>query len=781
MIFELAQDIHDAVEAMPREHPKHRMLELLEQAIQREVHFIARHPTTLFQCMWNTCWWYDCDEAVKHYEEPTGRWKEPPLWEVQPPLISPLLESWKAQKGDMTPFFLWLRSLRPPKAPLGNELRQVLRGHENEVTSVRYSAEGKYVATGCSDGRLRIWETGSGRLRHILGLPGAVCCVALSRDGRYIAGGDDRGNLRIWDMGTTENVLSVSNDDEFHWFTCMDFSPEGKHIAAGSDFGHIGIWDVATGERVLAFQGPAANMHGLAFAPNRWHIATVHQDATARLWDATSGREVLCLDHDSQMEGYPDIVMRVAYITGGDYLHKVTGVAFSPDGKNLVTASGRMLNIWDVGRGQLLRRFQGHEELIEDVVWSPDSQYIASVSWDTTAKVWDPSNGELCGQFRGHGDVVFSACFSPDSQFLATASGDKTACIWRMGASTDRRRLKADRRFIRDFAFSSDGRKLAAGSDDGRVGVWDVEAGTELHCHKAHDGGVYGVRFSRNGRRIVSWGDTTVKVWEPDTGRQLACRAGDRGLISQAACSADARRIVAIDHGRALGWDGETGDKIREFGGLEDETAGKIVACSDDGTKVVCASRDGTVQAWDWDSGQQLWRIRVHEYDSWNVACSLGDLIVSRSKEGVCLINPSCGTEVAFFRWAEDGLSRCAISAELRDWVATCWGEQGRLFLDGHTGELLLLHRGDPDMIARAACDLRYRFRIVSSGFETRVEDLRTSNEVAWFPITFSELRANPTCVAWAGEQTSSGAWEGESTTSHLSFLVLEGRTDQNI
>ena len=64
MIFELVQDFHDTVAAMPREHPKHRMLELLEEAIRRDIHFVAHHPTTLFQCMWNTCWWYDCPEWV---------------------------------------------------------------------------------------------------------------------------------------------------------------------------------------------------------------------------------------------------------------------------------------------------------------------------------------------------------------------------------------------------------------------------------------------------------------------------------------------------------------------------------------------------------------------------------------------------------------------------------------------------------------------------------------------------------------------------------------------
>ena len=59
MIFELAQDFRNVLAAMPREHPKHRMLELLEEAIRCDIHFIARHandyPQALFQCLWNSC------------------------------------------------------------------------------------------------------------------------------------------------------------------------------------------------------------------------------------------------------------------------------------------------------------------------------------------------------------------------------------------------------------------------------------------------------------------------------------------------------------------------------------------------------------------------------------------------------------------------------------------------------------------------------------------------------------------------------------------------------
>lgn len=84
MIFELAKDFHDAGAVIPREHPKHRMFELLEEAIRHDIHFLARHLTTLFQSMWNTCGWYDCARPAQRCETST-RQSQSPTEDVRPP------------------------------------------------------------------------------------------------------------------------------------------------------------------------------------------------------------------------------------------------------------------------------------------------------------------------------------------------------------------------------------------------------------------------------------------------------------------------------------------------------------------------------------------------------------------------------------------------------------------------------------------------------------------------------------------------------------------------
>src|SRR5262245_56503993 len=111
MIFSLVQDFAAALEVMPEGHPRCRILALLDEAIRRDVHFIDRHPTTLFQCLWNSCWWYDhtptpLPEADNAAAAP-GRTSE----------LAQCLEGLRRAKESRTPGHIWIRSLRQPTHP----------------------------------------------------------------------------------------------------------------------------------------------------------------------------------------------------------------------------------------------------------------------------------------------------------------------------------------------------------------------------------------------------------------------------------------------------------------------------------------------------------------------------------------------------------------------------------------------------------------------------------------------------------------------------------------
>ena len=184
LTFDLSFDFRAAIKSLPETDDRHRNLRLLDEALGRDLHFIARHaedyPQALFQCLWNTAWWYDCPEAAQHYVEPTGGWTRPPHWEHDGLLLCDLLTRWRVDRETTHSGFAWLRTLRPPFIHLGTAQRAIFRGHERLVRSVSYSPDGTRIVSGSYDKTLRVWDAetfeclevirGSGDVRAMCGV-----------------------------------------------------------------------------------------------------------------------------------------------------------------------------------------------------------------------------------------------------------------------------------------------------------------------------------------------------------------------------------------------------------------------------------------------------------------------------------------------------------------------------------------------------------------------------------------------------------------------------------
>ncbi len=218
MIFDLVKDFADVLDAMPSEHPRRRILKLLDEAIRRDVHFIDRHaddyPQALFQCLWNTCWWYDCPEAHLHYQSVSKeRTTDLPSWEQEESNLSRILEGWRQLKEQCSPGTPWLRSFRPPQLHLGTGQKAVLCGHSGVVRSVAYSPDGRLIVSGSADTSLRIWNALSGEeLKCLTGHESWIWCTTFSPDGTQIVSGSWDKTVRIWESPADESgaILSVS-------------------------------------------------------------------------------------------------------------------------------------------------------------------------------------------------------------------------------------------------------------------------------------------------------------------------------------------------------------------------------------------------------------------------------------------------------------------------------------------------------------------------------------------------------------------------------------------
>src|SRR5262249_35069919 len=103
-----------------------------------------------------------------------------------------------------------------------------------------------------------------------------------------------------------------------------------------------------------------------------------------------------------------------------DHQELVAAVAYSPDGKFLLSAGGWgsdfAVRLWDAATGKVLRRLLGHTRGVISVAFSPDGKQAVSGGWDQGVRLWDLETGKELRRFDGHPSGVFSVAFSPDGK-----------------------------------------------------------------------------------------------------------------------------------------------------------------------------------------------------------------------------------------------------------------------------------------------------------------------------------------------------------------------------
>ncbi len=309
------------------------------------------------------------------------------------------------------------------------------------------------------------------------------------------------GRLVVLDVRSRRNLGALAPEPDFGRQAAVDHSCSKAAFVTEDHIVRLAAM-LETKPFVRLF-GHDADISSTEFSADGHKAITASFDATARIWDARSGRTIATL------RGHED---------------RVLGAKLSPDARIAVTWSDdRSIRVWDASTGRQLSKLDGHSSPVTGATFTPDSARVITMALDGLVRIWSASTGKLDTRLEPRAGGVTSVEFSRDGQRIATIEHEGTIGIWNAASLTRIAELKVAESEFRQVAFSQDAQMLATITWSGRIAIWHTESGRRLAELSKPSDGTTDIRFSGDGMRIEAVTETgAILSWAAFSSAQRA-------------------------------------------------------------------------------------------------------------------------------------------------------------------------------------------------------------------------------------------------------------------
>jgi len=281
-----------------------------------------------------------------------------------------------------------------------------------QVDDISWSPDGRLVAVATDDRRVIVFDVETGRRALVLdGYEGEASSVAFSPDGRWLASGSRAGELRLWDLRASESIPLSSQSKEIGH---VRWSPDGRWLGSLDPPNALTIWDLETRE-------PRARLT-ISFARHDTPVTSfaVHPDgASVAVCDSNGFIEVRSIESQK--------------VINNDMGHSgaVRALAFRHDGVLASCGVDRRVHLWSVETGESRGVLKGHRGPVLAAAFSPDGSILATGSYDSTIILWAVAAREpFATPLMGHRGWVTGLAFSPDGRRVASCGRDGLVYLW---------------------------------------------------------------------------------------------------------------------------------------------------------------------------------------------------------------------------------------------------------------------------------------------------------------------------------------------------------------
>jgi WD40 repeat protein len=305
-------------------------------------------------------------------------------------------------------------------------------------------------------------------------------------------------------------------------------------------------------------------------------------------------------------------------------VNPVRALAISPDKSTLASGRGNQIHIYDPNSGTHIRSliapelktFDGkdvkaaHLSIVESMAFSPDGKYLVSGSFQEIS-IWDVQTGALRQTIPGFTEKVVAVAFSLDGKLFATAGGAPTEegeiKIFEVGDWKEVAEIKNGHSdTVYGLSFSPDNKMIATGSADKFVKVFEIPSGKFVKSFEGHTHQVLDVGWSSDGKRLASAGaDAAVKIWDFEKGEQERSINVNTKQVTRLEFIGNTTQVVISTGGGAIRYYNVTnGGLVRNFPTMKDYVY--AVDVSTDGNLVAAGGEEGSVQVFNGANGQLL-------------------------------------------------------------------------------------------------------------------------------------------------------------------------------
>jgi WD40 repeat protein len=391
------------------------------------------------------------------------------------------------------------------------------------------SVDGKYIAYGFNDDKLRVFNTEKGEFEFESKSYGTkIISLGVDREKPIVYASLHEGGMVLFNYKTKKVVERVKVSNSGFNIQCVKPHPDGEIVLLANQ-GLITLYDFKRKHVFKQLEPRVSRIYNMAYDPTGRYLAVATDKLVVKIWDLKLNKVECSINAFFPCE-------------------------FTKDGKSIIAMTNQInLGQFDVISGEKIRSFDTGYELIQTVSVSDDGTKLTGAGFQNKVKVWDIASAKMLAEMEGHGGGILALDFHPTRPWVVSGSLDQTARVWDYESKKEIKKFEEQTISIHDVKFSPNGEQLATASWDKTIYLRNTNDWSLDHILKEHVNIVNSIDYSADSKVLISGAgnnsvaaaDNSVIVWDTQTGKNNCSFQDHRSEIVKVICDPTANRFYS--------------------------------------------------------------------------------------------------------------------------------------------------------------------------------------------------------------------------------------------